>query len=224
MIISLKWLKEYIDLDGISTEDIVDKLTTSGSEVDEVIDKTSDFNNIVVGEIQSVEKHQNADKLSVCKVFDGSEVFNVVCGAPNVAVGQKIPFAKVGAIIPNGKFEIKKAKIRGEKSFGMICAEDELGLGDDHSGILVLDENSIIGDPLSKALKLDDIILDIAITPNRADSLSHIGIARDLAALFNKKINYPDTNIEYSVSEKNIYAEVIVENPIKLSKIFCNCS
>lgn len=212
MIISLKWLKEYINLDGISTEEIVDKLTTSGSEVDEVIDKVTDFNNIVVGEVQSVEKHQNADKLSVCKVFDGNEVFNVVCGAPNVAAGQKVPFAKVGAIIPNGKFEIKKAKIRGERSFGMICAEDELGLSEDHSGIMVLNENSTVGEPISKTLKLDDIILDIAITPNRADSLSHIGIARDLAALFNTKIIYPDTEIEYSVSDKNENAQVIIEN------------
>ncbi len=212
MIVSLKWLKEYIDLEGITTEEIVDKLTTSGSEVDEVIDKTSEFENIIVGLVESVEKHPNADKLSLCKVSDGNESYSVVCGAPNVAAGQKVPFAKVGAIIPNGKFEIKSAKIRGEKSYGMICAEDELGLGDDHSGIMVLDENAIIGDPLSKALKLDDIILDVAITPNRADSLSHIGLARDLAALFNIKIKYPNTEIEHTISHKNQYAEIIIEN------------
>ncbi|MCW8848995.1 MAG: phenylalanine--tRNA ligase subunit beta [Melioribacteraceae bacterium] len=212
MIVSLKWLKEYIDLEGITTEEIVDKLTTSGSEVDEVIDKTSEFENIIVGLVESVEKHPNADKLSLCKVSDGNESYNVVCGAPNVAAGQKVPFAKVGAIIPNGKFEIKSAKIRGEKSYGMICAEDELGLGDDHSGIMVLDDNAIIGDPLSKALKLDDVILDVAITPNRADSLSHIGLARDLAALFNIKIKYPNTEIDHTISQKNQYAEIIVEN------------
>ena len=212
MIVSLKWLKEYIDLEGVSTEEIVEKLTTSGSEVDEVIDKTSEFENIVVGLVESVVKHPNADKLSLCKVSDGAETFSVVCGAPNVAAGQKIPFAKVGAIIPNGKFKIKSAKIRGEKSFGMICAEDELGLGDDHSGIMVLEENTIVGHPISKALKLDDVILDIAITPNRADSLSHIGLARDLAALFNTKIKYPNTKIDHKLSSKNNFAEVIIDN------------
>ncbi len=212
MIISLKWLKEYIDLDDISTDEIVDKLTTSGSEVEEVIDKVKEFKNIVVGKVESVKKHPNADRLSLCEVSDGSETFSVVCGAPNVAAGQLIPFAKVGAIIPNGKFEIKKAKIRGEKSSGMICAEDELGLSEDHTGIMVLDEKLIIGELLSTALKLDDVILDIAITPNRADSLSHIGLARDLASIFNRKVKYPGINSSSNKVNKNEFAEVIVEN------------
>lgn len=214
MIVSLKWLKDYIDLDGISTETIVEKLTTSGSEVDEVIDKNSEFRNIVVGYVENVEKHPNADRLSVCKVSDGNETYNVVCGAPNVKAGQKIPFAKVGAIIPNGKFEIKKTKIRGEESFGMICAEDELGISDDHDGIMVLNENVKIGTPLSEALKLDDIILDIAITPNRADSLSHVGIARDLSAIFNRELEPPGISLDYEVTTKNDFAEVIIENEI----------
>ncbi len=212
MIISLKWLKEYIDLDDISTDEIVDKLTTSGSEVEEVIDKVKEFKNIVVGKVESVKKHPNADRLSLCEVSDGSETFSVVCGAPNVAAGQLIPFAKVGAIIPNGKFEIKKAKIRGEKSSGMICAEDELGLSEDHTGIMVLDENLTIGESLSNALKLDDVILDISITPNRADSLSHIGLARDLASIFNRKVKYPGINSSSNKVNKNEFAEVIVEN------------
>lgn len=212
MIISLKWLKEYIDLDGISTDEIVDKLTTSGSEVDEIIDKVKEFNNIVIGHIESVEKHPNADKLTVCKVSDGTETYNVVCGAPNVAVGQKVPFAKVGAIIPNGKFEIKNAKIRGEKSSGMICAEDELGLSNDHSGIMVLSDELKIGEPLATALKLDDVLLDIAITPNRADLLSHIGIARDLATIFNRNVKYPKNILSYSKKNNNEYAEVVIKN------------
>ncbi len=212
MIISLKWLKEYIDLDDISTDEIVDKLTTSGSEVEEVIDKVKEFENIVVGKVETVKKHPNADRLSVCEVNDGTETFSVVCGAPNVAAGQLVPFAKVGAIIPNGKFEIKKATIRGEKSSGMICAEDELALSNDHSGIMVLDENLTIGQPLSTALKLDDVILDIAITPNRADSLSHIGLARDLAAIFNRKVKYPKIKSKFVKVDKNEFAEVIIEN------------
>ncbi|MCB0750937.1 MAG: phenylalanine--tRNA ligase subunit beta, partial [Ignavibacteriae bacterium] len=138
MIISLNWLKEYINLDGISLDEIVDKITTSGLEVEEVIDKASELKNIVIGKVEETKKHPNADRLSVCKVSDGENIFNVVCGAPNVKAGQTVAFAKVGAIIPNGKFEIKDAKIRGEKSSGMICAEDELGFSDDHEGIMVL--------------------------------------------------------------------------------------
>ncbi len=214
MIISLKWLKEYIDLDGISADEIVEKLTTSGSEVDEVVDQSAEFENIVIGRIESVAKHPDADRLSICKVSDGTDIFNVVCGAPNVAAGQNVPFAKVGAIIPNGKFEIKNAKIRGEKSFGMICAEDELGISDNHDGIMVLDDELNVGDSFSNALNYNDVILDIAITPNRADSLSHIGIARDLAAIFNRKMNYPEIVSDFRVFDKNEYAEVIIENEI----------
>ena len=212
MIISLKWLKEYIDLDDVSTDEIVNKLTTSGSEVEEVNDKINEFENIVVGKVESVKKHPNADRLSVCEVNDGKETFSVVCGAPNVSEGQLVPFAKVGAIIPNGKFEIKKAKIRGEKSSGMICAEDELGLSEDHSGIMVLDEKLTIGEPLANALQLDDVILDIAITPNRADSLSHIGLARDLGAIFNRKVKYPKIKSSINRLSKNEFAKVIIEN------------
>jgi phenylalanyl-tRNA synthetase beta chain len=214
LIISLKWLKEYIDLDGISADEIVEKLTTSGSEVDEVVDQSAEFENIVIGRIESVAKHPDADRLSICKVSDGTDIFNVVCGAPNVAAGQNVPFAKVGAIIPNGKFEIKNAKIRGEKSFGMICAEDELGISDNHDGIMVLDDELNVGDSFSNALNYNDVILDIAITPNRADSLSHIGIARDLAAIFNRKMNYPEIVSDFRVFDKNEYAEVIIENEI----------
>ncbi len=212
MIVSLNWLKEYVDLDGISVEEIVDKLTTSGSEVEEVIDRSSEFNNIVVAKVEEVKKHPNADKLFLCKVNDGNEIFSVVCGAPNVQSGQTVPFAKIGAVIPNGKFEIKAAKIRGEKSSGMICAEDELGLSDDHSGIMVLDDSLKLGVPLAKALKMDDVILDIAITPNRADELSHIGIARDLSALFNRKMKLPEIQTNYTICEKNKFAEIHIEN------------
>ena len=128
MKISLNWLKEYIDLEGVSSEDIVHKLTMSGLEVEEVIDQNKLFEKFVVGFVARKEKHPNADRLSVCKVSDGSESFQVICGAPNVERGQKVVFAPIGTLIPNGKFEIKKAKIRGVESYGMICAEDELGV------------------------------------------------------------------------------------------------
>ncbi|MBK7106310.1 MAG: phenylalanine--tRNA ligase subunit beta [Ignavibacteriae bacterium] len=212
MIVSLNWLKEYVNLEGISVQEIVDKLTTSGSEVEEVIDKSSEFNNINVAKVENVKKHPNADKLSVCKVNDGTKIYDVVCGAPNVQAGQTVAFAKVGAIIPNGKFEIKEAKIRGEKSSGMICAEDELGLSEDHSGIMVLDENLKIGEPLAKALNMDDVILEVAITPNRSDELSHIGLARDLSAIFNRELNLPKLQTEFKIVEKNKFAEIKIEN------------
>ncbi|MBK8946015.1 MAG: phenylalanine--tRNA ligase subunit beta [Ignavibacteriae bacterium] len=212
MIVSLNWLKEYVNLNGISVQEIVDKLTTSGSEVEEVIDKSSEFKNIIVAKVEDVKKHPNADKLSVCKVNDGGKIYDVVCGAPNVQAGQIVAFAKVGAIIPNGKFEIKEAKIRGEKSSGMICSEDELGLSVDHSGIMVLDENLNIGEPLAKALNMDDVILEVAITPNRSDELSHIGLARDLSAIFNRELNRPKLQTKFKIVEKNKFAEIKIEN------------
>ncbi|MEE9431314.1 MAG: phenylalanine--tRNA ligase subunit beta [Melioribacteraceae bacterium] len=212
MIVSLNWLKDYIDLDGISTEEIVEKLTTSGSEVDEVIDKAKDLNGIVVGLVEEVKKHPNADRLSVCKVTDGEKTYDVVCGAPNVAANQKVAFAKIGAIIPNGKFEIKKSKIRGELSEGMICAEDELELGDDHDGILVLDEGAEIGQTFADSIGMNDVVLDIAITPNRADSLSHIGIARDLAAIFGRKVKYPTSENKYKINNNNELLQIVNED------------
>ncbi len=198
MKISLNWLKEYIDLSGISTTEIVDKLTMSGLEVEDVVDENELYKNFIVAEVKSVAKHPNADKLSVCEVFDGKEILQVICGAPNVAAGQKVVFAPIGTIIPNGNFQIKKAKIRGVESNGMICAEDELLLSDDHSGIMVLDENLPAGKSISEALNLNDVIFEIAVTPNRPDALSHIGVARDLSAIFNRELRIPELNLKES--------------------------
>ncbi len=214
MKVSINWLKDYIDLDGISVDEIVDKITNAGLEVDEVIDGNKIYENFVVGYVLESGKHPNADKLSVCKVSDGNETYKVVCGAPNVAAGQKVAFAKVGAVIPGAGFKIKKAKIRGEESFGMICAEDELGISDDHEGIMVLDENLSEGTPLSEALGLNDVTLEIAITPNRADALSHIGIARDLAALFKREVKYPEIKLNESEKPIEEIAAVEIENAV----------
>lgn len=195
MKISLNWIKEYINLDGISIEEIIDKLTMSGLEVEDVVNQIEIYKNFIIGEVKSVAKHPNADKLSVCEVFDGSNILQVVCGASNVAANQKIVFAPVGTIIPNGNFEIKKAKIRGVESFGMICAEDELLLSDDHSGIMVLDEKLLPGTSLSEALALNDVIIELAVTPNRPDALSHIGVARDLSAIFHRELKLPEIKL-----------------------------
>ncbi len=208
MKISLNWLKEYIDLSDLSTNEIVDKLTMSGLEVEDVTDENELYKNFIVAEVKSVSKHPNADKLSVCEVFDGKENLQVICGAPNVAAGQKVVFAPIGTIIPNGNFQIKKAKIRGVESNGMICAEDELLLSDDHSGIMVLNENLPAGRPITEALNLNDVIFEIAVTPNRPDALSHIGVARDLSAIFNRDLRIPEINLKESKHKADEIASV----------------
>lgn len=208
MKISLNWLKQYIDLSNISTKEIVDKLTMSGLEVEDVVDENELYKNFVVAEVKSVIKHPNADKLSVCEVFDGKQNLQVICGAPNVAAGQKVVFAPIGTVIPNGNFQIKKAKIRGVESNGMICAEDELLLSDDHSGIMILDEKFESGIPVTEALNLNDVILEVAITPNRSDALSHIGVARDLSAIFNRDLKIPEIKIKESGKKATEIASV----------------
>lgn len=214
MKVSLNWIKNYIDLNGISTREIIDKLTMSGLEVEEVTDENELYKNFIVAEVKSVEKHPNADKLSVCEVYDGKVNLQVICGAPNVDAGQKVVFAPIGTIIPNGNIQIKKAKIRGVESSGMICAEDELLLSDDHSGIMVLDENLTPGTPITEALNLNDVILEIAITPNRPDALSHIGIARDLSAIFNRELHIPEINLKESNKKANEIASVEIIDTI----------
>ncbi|WP_290664552.1 phenylalanine--tRNA ligase subunit beta [Ignavibacterium sp.] len=208
MKISLNWLKDYVDLSDLSTDEIVDKLTMSGLEVEDVSDENELYKNFIVAEVKSVTKHPNADKLSVCEVFDGKENLQVICGAPNVAAGQKVVFAPIGTIIPNGNFQIRKAKIRGVESNGMICAEDELLLSDDHSGIMVLNENLPAGKPITEALNLNDVIFEIAVTPNRPDALSHIGVARDLSAIFNRDLHIPEIKLKESKKKASDIASV----------------
>ena len=208
MKISLNWLKDYVDLKGLSTKKVVDKLTMSGLEVEDVFDQNEVYKGFVVGYVEEKEKHPNADRLSVCKVNDGKESLQIICGAPNVEMGQKVVFAPVGTIIPKGNFELTKAKIRGVESFGMICAEDELELSDDHSGIMILDSKLKSGTPITKALKLNDVIMEIAITPNRPDALSHIGVARDLAAIFNRKLSVPKVRLKESKTNVKTAASI----------------
>ena len=212
MKISINWLNDYVDLKNISVSEIVDKLTYAGLEVEEIDDQAKKFENIVIGYVKEVKKHPNADKLSLCKVNDGKDDYSVVCGAPNVAAGQKVAFAKVGAVIPNGGMKLEKAKIRGEVSFGMICSERELGLGDNHEGIMVLDPLLKEGLSFADAMEMKDTILEIAITPNRADALSHIGIARELSALFNLHLKYPDVNFKESGKKSEELASVEIKN------------
>ncbi len=212
MLLSIKWLNDYIDLSDVSVEEIIEKLTASGLEVDEVTDLRKKYENIVVGYVEESRKHPNADKLSICKVNDGENNYTVICGAPNVATGQKVAFAKVGAVIPENGMKLQKVKLRGVLSEGMICSGKELEINDDHSGIMVLDENLSAGKPISEVFGLDDVILEVAITPNRADALSHIGVARDLAALFGKSVKYPEIKIEETDEKASDVASVEILN------------
>ncbi len=187
MKISYNWLKEFVDLE-LSPEETAEKLTLIGLEVEEVIEYGSLLEGVIVGEVLDVKEHPNADRLTLCSVNLGKEKVQIVCGADNVAKGQKVPVATVGTTLPvqmdNGeKLTIKTAKLRGEESNGMICSEMELALGDAHEGIMVLDEGLEIGTPLHEVMDLyEDTVFDIAITPNRPDATCHLGVARDMSA------------------------------------------
>jgi len=206
--ISLNWIKEFVDISEIPINEIIEKLTLAGLEVESYEDQNEIYKNFVVGYVKKKTKHPNADKLSLCKVSVGAEEFQVICGAPNVESGQKVVLALNGAIIPRSGQKLEKAKIRGIESNGMICSEAELNISDDHSGIMVLDNKLKEGTNISEALQLNDVILEIGITPNRPDALSHIGIARDLSALFNKKFSLPKIEIKSSKEKINNYAAV----------------
>ncbi len=189
MKISYNWLKQFIDIDW-PAEKTGELLTDLGLEVEGIEHFESvkgGLKGVVTGKVLKVYKHPNADKLSVTKVDLGTgEPVQIVCGAPNVAEGQIVPVATVGTILydkENKEFKIKKGKIRGELSYGMICAEDELGLGDNHDGIMVLDESIEVGKNLSEVMEIEtDQIFEIGLTPNRSDAMSHLGVARDLRA------------------------------------------
>lgn len=210
MLVSLKWLKDYIDLE-LSAEELADRLTMAGLEVDEIQTLAPKFSGVVIAKILSVRPHPNADKLSLCDVTDGAETYPIVCGAKNIHAGDVVPLAKTGAVIPGG-YTIKSTTLRGEKSEGMLCSEAELEIGDDASGILQLPADMALGRPLQEALDLGDTVLDIGITPNRSDCLSMIGIAREVAALTGKKMKMPDVCILESAQDVSLLSSVTIED------------
>ncbi|MDZ7763465.1 MAG: phenylalanine--tRNA ligase subunit beta [Melioribacteraceae bacterium] len=212
MKISLKWLSNYIDINDFSVDEIAEMITKAGLEVDEVTDHRKVFDNFVVGYVKEKKKHPNADKLSLCIVSDGEKEYSVVCGAPNVDANQKIALAKVGAVIPESEFEIKKVKLRGEVSEGMICSERELGISENHDGIMVLDSKQKEGTELAVALGLDDVSFEIDLTPNRPDALSHIGVARDLAAILDRPFKLPEIHLEETKNKSSQFAKVSIED------------
>ena len=181
MKFSEQWLREWVN-PSLDTQALSDQLSLAGLEVDDVIGVAGDFSGVVVAQIIDAQPHPNADKLQVCQVSDGADTFQIVCGAANARAGLKTALARVGACLP-GDFKIKAAKLRQVESFGMLCAEDELGLSDDHAGIMELPEDAPLGLNLRDYLNLDDQIIDVDLTPNRGDCLSIVGMAREVGVL-----------------------------------------
>ena len=213
MKVPLSWLKQYVDVD-LPAQDLAHRLTMAGIEVGEV-EVIGGWSEVFVGHVTGVRPHPNADRLRLCVVNTGSEELEVVCGAPNVAAGQNICFAKVGANIYNTHTErhevLEAAKIRGVESQGMICSAVELGLGDDHSGIIELPEDAPVGALLDDYL--GDTVLDLELTPNRLDCLSVLGVAHEVAALTGKTVKEPETNYKEAGAPITEQIDISVESP-----------
>ncbi|MCL1887525.1 MAG: phenylalanine--tRNA ligase subunit beta [Kiritimatiellaeota bacterium] len=215
MKIPVSWLNEYIDISDLSVEELAKKITFCGIEVEGVETVGAALSEkFVVGEILTAEKHPGADKLQVCTVFDGAEKLQIVCGAPNAAAGLKVPLAKIGAVVPNGGFEIKRAKIRGVESFGMLCSASELAMSSDHSGLLVLDPALAAGTPVRDVLPPPEIVFDLEITWNRSDCLSIIGIAREFSAVLGRPLKMPSVELpEASGKPASEFVRVEIQAP-----------
>ena len=201
MLISLNWLKQYIDLDGIEINEMENALTMIGQEVEKIEIAGSNLENVVIAKIIEKEMHPDSDHLTVCKVDNGKEILQIVCGASNHKAGDKVALAQIGARLSED-FVIKKGKIRGKESCGMLCSEVELGIGSDKDGIIILPEDAPIGMPFKDYLGINDTVFELEITPNRPDCLSHIGIARELSAYYGKELKYPETEIKSEIEEK----------------------
>ncbi|MBJ6138512.1 phenylalanine--tRNA ligase subunit beta [Marinobacter litoralis] len=190
MKFSEQWLREWVN-PGIDSQALMDQITMAGLEVDGFEPVAGEFSGVIVGEVVSVEAHPDADKLRVCQVSNGDETVQVVCGAPNVREGLKVPFAEVGAVLP-GNFKIKKAKLRGQPSQGMLCSESELALSESHDGLMELPDDAPVGQSMVDYLKLNDIAIDVDLTPNRSDCLSIKGLAREVGVLNSSVVEAPE--------------------------------
>lgn len=219
MLISYNWLRNYVNLDHVTPEELAEKITRSGIEVEGVEYLAPAVENIVVGYVKSCEKHPDADKLNLCQVDVGEESLQIVCGAPNVAEGQKVAVAKPGAKLPNG-MKIKKVKLRGVESNGMICSLQELGLDEKYipsdvaEGIFVFPEDAKVGTPVQELLNLDDAVLDLDVLANRPDALSMLGVAYDVAAVLDQPIHLPDESLN---ADESIQAEDYID--VKIDSI-----
>ncbi len=216
MKVPVSWLNEYVDVADLSVRELSDKLTFSGVEVEGIDEVGVTLDDLfVVGEVLTCEAHPNSDHLHVCKVTDGTQELQIVCGAPNCAAGLKVPLAKIGAVVPGGGFTIKQAKLRGVASFGMLCSQRELKLSEEHAGLMILDPSLKAGTPMRDVLPPPETVLDLEITWNRPDCLSIIGIAREFAAILKRPLRLPSVDFSECGEPVERYAKVLVEAPVK---------
>jgi len=210
MIVTYNWLKEFVDFQ-FTAEELCDRLTMAGLEVDALVNIGGELDSVIVAQLDSVEAHPDADRLTVCQVNTGTDIVQVVCGATNHKSGDLIALAQPGTILP-GDFKIKKSKIRGQVSLGMLCSEKELALAEDSPGIMILPPDLSLGQPVFDALGLKDYQIELDLTPNRPDCLSVVGVAREVAALCGEKLKLPSSQlseVESAIAEK---ASVTIEN------------
>lgn len=214
MKVPFSWIKEFVDID-VSAQELGDKLVSAGFEIEEYINLRDSIRNVVVGQVESIEKHKDSDHLNICLVNVGKEVLQIVTGAQNVRKGDKVPVALDGAVLPDGK-RIKSGELRGVASNGMLCSGGELGLEEDDypgagvNGILILKEEERVGEDINDVIGNDEIVLDVAVTANRPDCNSILGIAREVAAVMNKPLRMPD--LSYNETEGSVYDYIDVEN------------
>lgn len=210
MIVTYNWLKEFVDFD-YTPEELCHRLTMAGLEVDALEEIGGGLDSVVVAKLESVEKHPDADKLTVCQVNNGTETVQVICGAPNHKTGDIVAFAQPGSVLP-GDFKIKKSKIRGQVSMGMLCSEKELGLSEESAGIMILSQDLHLGQPVFDALKLKDFMIEIGLTPNRPDCLSVVGVAREVAAMCDQQLKLPVPQITESAEKIEDQTSVVIED------------
>ncbi|HEU5140759.1 MAG TPA: phenylalanine--tRNA ligase subunit beta [Bacillales bacterium] len=218
MLVSYNWLNQYVDTSGFSADVLADKITNAGIEVDAVHDMNRGVNGVVVGYVKECGPHPNADKLNLCQVeVDGSETLQIVCGAPNVAQGQKVAVAKPGAVLPSN-MKIKRTKLRGEESNGMICSLQELGIEEKlvpkevSEGIYVFREDVKVGDDALQLLNLSDRVLEFDLTPNRADCLNMFGAAYEVGALLDREIDLPQAKVPETAEKAADYISINIDN------------
>ncbi|HUJ70454.1 MAG TPA: phenylalanine--tRNA ligase subunit beta, partial [Syntrophorhabdales bacterium] len=207
MRVPFNWLKEFTPL-PVDAEALGELLTMRGLEVEGLERMEPAFTDVYVGTIVDISRHPSADKLSICSVDTGKEILPIVCGAPNVAKGLKVPVAVPGARLADNS-AIAKRELRGVESFGMLCSEKELGLSDDHSGIFILPDDAAIGHSLATILEIQDTVLDVNVPPNRGDLQSILGIAREAAAIFNLKLTLPSFNLSETEDLDNLIDLVV---------------
>lgn len=229
MFVSYKWLQDYVDLSSVTADELAEKITKSGIEVEGVEKKSEGLKGVVIGHVLEREQHPNADKLNKCLVDIGGESpVQIICGAPNVQKGQKVAVATVGAVLP-GNFKIKKAKLRGEESNGMICSLQELGIEarlvakEFSTGIYVFPNDAKVGEDALEYLGLNDEVLELGLTPNRADCLSMLGVAYEVAAILGREVKWPETNASGAAEKASDYISVKVDakedNPLYVAKV-----